>query len=146
MQQLRAYLTAYADFSADDWQRIEMAFESRTYPKGGFLLQAGQTDRHIWFVERGVVRVYEASEDGVEQTFYFMSSGQFTADVESFNDRLPTVGNIQAITDCQTRAVSYESRLGTVPFSASPRKRCWRKCRSAADCCTKMSKRVTGVC
>lgn len=118
MQQLRAYLTAYADFSADDWQRIEMAFESRTYPKGGFLLQAGQTDRHIWFVERGVVRVYEASEDGVEQTFYFMSSGQFTADVESFNDRLPTVGNIQAITDCQTRAVSYDEfqqLIGQIP-------------------------------
>lgn len=108
MSQLRAYLTAYHDFSADDWQRIETAFGSKTYRKGEFLLQAGQTDHYIWFVERGVVRVYEASEDGAEETFYFMSSGQFAADIESFSQQQPTVGNIQAVTDCRARAISYD--------------------------------------
>ena len=108
MLQLRAYLTTYHDFSADDWQRIEAAFGAKMYRKGEFLLRAGQTNRHIWFVERGVTRVYEESENGIEQTFYFMSSGQFAADVESFNHRQPTVVNIQAVTDCQTWAISYD--------------------------------------
>lgn len=108
MNQLRTYLTAYHDFSADEWQRIEAAFGAKMYQKGDFLLRAGQTDRHIWFVERGVVRVYEEFEDGAEHTFYFMGSGQFAADVESFNDRQPTVGNIQAVTNCQTWAISYD--------------------------------------
>ena len=108
MSQLRTYLTTYHDFSADDWQRIETAFGSKMYRKAEFLLQAGQTDRYIWFIEQGVVRVYEETEDGTEQTFYFMSSGQFAADVESFNYRQPTVVNIQALTDCQTRAISYD--------------------------------------
>ena len=118
MSQLRPYLTTFHDFSADDWQRIETAFGSKMYRKGEFLLQAGQTDRYIWFVEQGVVRVYEETEDGTEQTFYFMSSGQFAADVESFNDRQPTVGNIQAVTDCQTRAISYDGfgqLIGQIP-------------------------------
>ncbi|GAB3639681.1 Crp/Fnr family transcriptional regulator [Spirosoma arcticum] len=108
MLQLRAYLTTYHSFSADEWQRIDTAFGSKMYRKGEFLLQAGQTDRHIWFVEQGVVRVYEESEDGVEHTFYFVSSGQFAADVESFNHHQPTVYNIQAVTDCQTWAISYD--------------------------------------
>lgn len=108
MHQLRSHLTAYHDFSTDEWQRIEAAFGAKMYRKGEFLLQAGQMDRYIWFVEQGVLRVYEESEDGAEQTFHFMSSGQFAADVESFNYRQPTVVNIQALTDCQTRAISYD--------------------------------------
>lgn len=108
MHQLRAYLTTHHDFSADEWQWIETAFLPKAYRKGEFLLRAGQTDRHIWFVEQGVTRVYEESENGIEQTFYFMSSGQFAADVESFNHRQPTVVNIQAVTDCRTWAISYD--------------------------------------
>ena len=108
MPDLHEHLTTYHDFSAGEWQRIEAAFGSKMYRKGDFLLRAGQTDRHIWFVERGVLRVYEASEDGTEQTFYFMSSGQFAADIESFSQQQPTVGNIQAVTDCRTRVISYD--------------------------------------
>ena len=55
MHQLRAYLTAYHDFSADNLQRIEAAFVPKTYRKGEFLLRAGQTDRYIWFIEHGVL-------------------------------------------------------------------------------------------
>lgn len=109
MHQLRSHLNAQPPFSADDWHQIETAFTPKAYQKGEFLLQAGQTDCHIWFVERGVVRIYEAFEDGTEQTVYFMSSGQFTADIESFNDRQPSVGNVQAVTDCQTRVLSYDA-------------------------------------
>ena len=108
MAQLHEFFTAIQSFSADEWQQIQAAFGSKMYRKGEFLLKAGQTDRHIWFIEQGVVRVFEETEDGTEQTFYFMSSGQFAADIESFNQRLPTVGNIQAVTDCQTRALSYD--------------------------------------
>lgn len=108
MPQLREYFTSIQPFSADDWRQIEAAFGTKTYRKGDFLLQSGQTDRYIWFVERGILRVYEAIEDGVEQTFYFMSSGQFVTDVESFNQQIPTEVNIQVITDCQTRAISYD--------------------------------------
>ncbi|GAB2589467.1 Crp/Fnr family transcriptional regulator [Spirosoma areae] len=108
MSQLRNYFTVTQPFSADEWQRIDAAFVSKTYRKGEFLLQAGQTDRYIWFIERGIVRVFEETEGGVEHTFYFMSSGQLVADIESFNQRLPTTGNIQAVTDCQVRAVSYD--------------------------------------
>lgn len=109
MHQLRTYFTAYHDFSADDWQRIDAAFEPKTYRKGEFLLKAGQIDRYIWFIERGVLRIYEETKNGDEQTFYFMSSGQFVADIESFNQRLPTDGNIQVVTDCQMLAISYNA-------------------------------------
>jgi CRP-like cAMP-binding protein len=109
MPHLRDYFTPFHQFAADEWQRIESAFKPKSYRKGEFLLQAGQTDRHVWFIEQGVLRIYEEFEDGVEQTFYFMSSGQLVADIESFNHRSVSEGNIQAVTDCQTRAISYDA-------------------------------------
>lgn len=108
MSTLSHYLTTHHNFPPEDLQQIEAAFLPKTYRKGGFLLRAGQTDRYIRFVEQGVLRVYEEMKDGTEQTFYFMSSGQFAADIESFNSRLPTVGTIQAMTACQTREISYD--------------------------------------
>lgn len=108
MSTLHSYLTSYHDFPSEDWKRIEAAFGPKMYRKSEFLLRAGQTDHYIWFVDHGVLRVYEETEDGEEQTFYFMGSGQFAADVESFNHRQPTDGTIQAVTDCQTRVISYD--------------------------------------
>jgi len=108
MSTLSHYLTTHHNFPSADRQQIEAAFLPKTYAKGGFLLQAGQTDRYIRFVEQGVLRVYEEMNDGTEQTFYFMSPGQFAADIESFNSRQPATGTIQAVTICQTREISYD--------------------------------------
>ncbi len=108
MHQLRAYLTTYHDFSADDLQRIETAFVPKTYRKGEFLLQTGQTDRYIWFIEQGVLRIYEETTDAVEQTFHFVSAGQFTADPDSFNQQTPALVSIQSLTDCHAIAISYD--------------------------------------
>lgn len=108
MLQLRDYFATVQPFTASEWLQIEDTFGSRHYQKGEFLLQSGQVDRYIWFIERGVLRVFEEKEDGAEQTFYFMDSGQFVVDVESFYQQQPTRIYIQAVTACQTRAVSYD--------------------------------------
>lgn len=108
MHQLRTYLNAYHDFSADNLRRIEAAFVPKTYRKGEFLLQAGQTDRYIWFIEHGVLRIYEETIDAVEQTFHFVSAGQFMADPDSFNQQTPALVSIQALTDCHAIAISYD--------------------------------------
>jgi CRP-like cAMP-binding protein len=109
MSILRHYLATFHDFSAQEWQQIETAFVLKTYPKGEFLLQPGQVDRYIWFLERGVLRVFEEIEDGGEQTFYFVSTGQFAADIESFTEQRGSVVSLQAVTSCQILTISYDS-------------------------------------
>lgn len=108
MHPLSTYLSAHHAFTTDDLQRIEAAFVPKTYHKGDFLVHVGQTDRFVWFMEQGVLRIYEEMDDATEQTFHFMSAGQFMADPESFNHQVPALVSIQALTNCQTRAVSYD--------------------------------------
>ena len=66
-------------------------------------------------MESGILRIYEETDDALEQTFYFMNAGQLLADPESFSTQTPSLANIQALTTCQTKAVSYDSfqRLAT---------------------------------
>lgn len=108
MTQLGLYLSTQHPFTASELRQIETAFAPKTYRKGEFLLQAGQTDRYVWFVESGVMRLYEAITDGTEQTFYFVSAGTMMTDLESFYQQVPSAINLQAVIDCQTRAVSYD--------------------------------------
>ena len=108
MHQLRNYFNTQNPFSADDLERIEAAFVPKIYRKGEFLIRAGQTDRYVWFIERGVIRLYEEAADATEHTFYFMNAGQLVADVDSFHGQVPSGVTMQAVTDCHTRAVSYD--------------------------------------
>lgn len=108
MSLLRPYLTTYHNFTEDDWQRIETEFLPRVYAKGDFLVRAEQTDRYLWFIDRGIIRIYEEQGEVLEQTFYFIGAGQFFADPESFNQQIPSLVNTQAVTLCSTRAVSYD--------------------------------------
>ncbi len=108
MNALLAYLTAQHSFSAGDLRRIEAEFMPKPYSKGDFLVRVGQVDRYVWFIESGVLRIYEELVDGTEQTFYFVSAGQLMADPESFNAQTPALVSIQTVTNVQTLAISYD--------------------------------------
>lgn len=108
MPDLHTYLSRYHHFTADEWERIEAEFLPRTYARGDFLVRVGQTDRYIWFIGSGIVRIYEEPDDTPEQTFHFVSAGQLMADPESFSQQVPALVSMQVVTACQTRAVSYD--------------------------------------
>lgn len=105
---LHDYLTHYHSFTADEWHRIEAEFSPKLYAKGDFLVSVGQLDRYIWFIERGIARIFEEPDGVPEQTFHFVGTGQLIADPESFHEQIPTLVSIQAVTPCHTRAVSYD--------------------------------------
>jgi CRP-like cAMP-binding protein len=108
MTHLHDYLLAQHSFSRDELRLIEAEFLPKTYRKGAFLLQVGQVDRYIWFLERGILRLFEEQVAGEEQTVYFVSAGQLFADPESFGQQIPTVVSVQTSTDCQARVISYD--------------------------------------
>ena len=108
MTQLQPYLSSQHPFTADELRRIEAAFVPKPYRKGEFLTQVGEVDRYVWFIESGILRIYEEVPDGTEQTFYFFSAGSLMADPESFNQQTPVKASIQTVTNCRTRALSYD--------------------------------------
>jgi CRP/FNR family transcriptional regulator, anaerobic regulatory protein len=88
-------------------QRLEMMIKSRKIPKKGFLLRAGQVNREIHFIEKGLMRCYYKAGDE-EVTSWFMKEGDTIVSVDSFYDQVKGEEYIQALEDCELYYISHE--------------------------------------
>ena len=85
---------------------IKSCFKPFFLAKGAFYLRAGEINKHVGFLDKGLVRyfVYKNEE---ESTFEFTKEGEFIADYQSFNNRSASLQNIQAIEDCELLIINY---------------------------------------
>lgn len=90
----------------DEIKLIDDCFTSFQLSKGEYFLRAGEVNRNIGFVNKGLVR-YFVNKDGEEATFEFTKEGEFIADYQSFNNKTISLQNIQAIEDCELSIVNY---------------------------------------
>jgi CRP-like cAMP-binding protein len=80
---LRAYLTARAPISAEEFTFIEGFFVPKLLRAGEFLQRAGQPARYASFVARGCLRSYIIDAKGVERIVQFAPEEWWLADIES---------------------------------------------------------------
>lgn len=85
---------------------ITNSFKSLVLSKGDFFLEAGKVNKHVGYLNKGLVR-YFVYKDGEESTFEFTKEGEFIADYQSFNNQTKSVQNIQAIEDCEILIINY---------------------------------------
>ena len=91
----------------DELERIQDRFKPVILNKGEFFLEAGNINRHVGFLVKGLVR-YFVYKDGEESTFEFTKEGEFIADYQSFNSKTLSVQNIQAIEDCELLTINHD--------------------------------------
>lgn len=103
---LLALFDQIAKLGDDEIEHIRKSFYPLYLDKGDFFLQAGRINRHLGFLNKGLVR-YFVSKDGDESTFEFTKEGEFIGDYQSFNNKSASVQSIQAIEDCEILAIKY---------------------------------------
>lgn len=91
----------------NEMELIKDSFKLLYLAKGDFFLEAGKVNRHIGYLDKGLVR-YFVYKDGEESTFEFTKQGEFIADYQSFNNKTISVQNIQAIEPCQVLIINYD--------------------------------------
>ena len=81
-------------------EKLSRAFaregERKTYSKGDFLIREGETERNVYFVEHGLVRVFLLSEFE-EQTIRFGYQGSVINSLASFIKDRPSEFYIDAL-------------------------------------------------
>jgi len=85
---------------------IKSSFRPFFLAKGDYFLKAGQINKYVAFLQKGLVR-YFVFKDEEESTFEFTKEGEFIADYQSFNNKMPSIQNIQAIEDCEMLIINY---------------------------------------
>jgi CRP-like cAMP-binding protein len=93
--------------SAVDEKTIKSLFHKKVIKKDEHLLEEGQVCRHLFFIEKGLVRYY-LSNDGEEQTNYFNKESEWVCDYPSFLPKAPTTVNIQALENTIAWLISYD--------------------------------------
>lgn len=92
--------------SPEEEKLIKTSFKPFILKKGDYFLKAGEKNKFIGFLSKGLVR-YFVLKDGEEGTFEFTKEGEFIADYQSFSQNTESVQNIQAIEDCELLAANY---------------------------------------
>lgn len=81
--------------------------------RNAYLVNEGQTDQRIFFIESGTVRIFISTEEG-EQNIRFGYAGNFIVSLDSFLKELPTAYTIQAIKTCRVRTLNKHEFLALI--------------------------------
>lgn len=93
--------------SAADEKIITSLFRKKVIKKDEHLLEEGRVCRHLFFIEKGLVRYY-LSNNGEEQTNYFNKEGEWVCDYPSFLPKEPATVNIQTLENTTAWMISYD--------------------------------------
>jgi CRP-like cAMP-binding protein len=95
---------------------VSLTKEETTYLKNTFqvvcrkkeesLLHSGFVASSLYFIVKGLVRVYNQDETGRETTSHILGPGEFVTEFDSFINYKPAKENIQCLTDCSLLQVS----------------------------------------
>jgi CRP-like cAMP-binding protein len=84
-------------------------FEQTLFKKNDFLLKHGEMSNYYIFLETGFIRAFTYDTDGNEVTTNIYSKNSIVLEAASFIKRKPTKENIQALTDCTTWTLKYDT-------------------------------------
>ncbi len=107
MEKLIRKLATYITLQNSDIEIITSSFINKTYKKGTYLLKQENRANKIFFIEKGLVRMYFISEEGTEINTYFASNDSFITSFSSFINQHPSVEFIKAEKDTTVYTLDY---------------------------------------
>ncbi len=97
----------FATLSPDDLARVAAVTVARRYDRGDIIILAGQEGGGLYFVRRGLVKVFKTSEEGKEQTLRLIGPGSTFNDVPAL-DGGPNPASVMAMEPTVVYAISGE--------------------------------------
>ena len=103
------YLHSIAPLSAELKDRLQSIIKMKSLKKKDFLLKEGQVNDKIYFIQKGLLRVYY-THDGVEMCSGLLCEGGLVIAVRSFFKREPSTEYIQALEDTDVFYITFEEQ------------------------------------
>lgn len=100
-------LNAIAALSPELETRLRAILVCKKFPKGEYILKEGMICQHIYFMESGLVRIFNRFT-AKETTSWFLKEDDFFISVSSFFRQQPSYENIVALEDCICWCISHE--------------------------------------
>lgn len=101
------YTSQMVSFTTREKAIFEDAFTFRQVPKKFTLIREGDISRELYFINRGLLRLYYAKE-GEEITAFIFREGLFASSYESFLQQSPGIQNLETLEDCDLLVLTYD--------------------------------------
>jgi CRP-like cAMP-binding protein len=84
---------------------------SKKYNKKELLLREGEVNDRMFYVQKGLLRVYFINDDGKEINTWFVKEGEFVYACHSFHYQIPSEEYIEAMEDSVIMSIKKETWL-----------------------------------
>lgn len=101
METLINYLLQFGQLNQQQIDLIKSKLVMRSIAKGAYYHEAGKIPKEIIFLTEGIMRINYYNSKGDDITKYFIEENHFLADINSYNQEIPSTEYVQAITDCE---------------------------------------------
>ena len=105
MKNLVNYIKSEFPLTKHDISLLEKSFISENIPAQTKLLEAGKTERYIYFLSSGIVKGYQ-NIDGKFVVQHLISEQDFFTSLDSFLSETPSFDYYETITDCRLIKIS----------------------------------------
>lgn len=110
---MAGYLKVNGKYSNSFKEELESLFTLREYSKGEHLFRQGEICRHLFYIKKGLVRIYYYSSKGKDITLWFSSEDSLITAIDSFYLHKPTRDSCEALEDMVVYTISH-SQLETL--------------------------------
>jgi CRP-like cAMP-binding protein len=97
-------------FNKEGLAEFVNTFVKKTYKKGKVILESGNTESELRFLDKGIIREYYSTNDK-EKNINFYTDPIFITDFSSFTNSIATKKYQEALTDVDLRVLSKEKFL-----------------------------------
>jgi CRP-like cAMP-binding protein len=105
--QLRQLLSRDMRVDAEQLDAFCKKFRHKTTKRNEILLQAGDVNPYIYFVNSGCLRIFMLDVNGKESTRFLVTDGRFGTAFPSFNLQEPSLAAIQSIEPSDVLYISH---------------------------------------
>ena len=105
---LAAFVNYIHPISEEATRYINLNSFPQQVDRGSYLLKAGETCKHLYFIRKGVIRGY--IKDGTKEvTTWITAENEMVSSIRGLSQQEPSLENIQAIERCDLIVATYDS-------------------------------------
>jgi CRP-like cAMP-binding protein len=105
---LPPYIKSAANLSTQSEQKIGAIFVRNELSKGQFLFKQGDFCHHIYYIEKGLARIYYHTESGKEITAWFFAENTFLTAHDSFYQHKASPTYCELLEDSVVYSLKYD--------------------------------------
>ncbi|MCL7987520.1 Crp/Fnr family transcriptional regulator [Sphingobacterium sp. lm-10] len=106
---LQKVIKKFVDLDDSEWQHLQSQFKIVNVPTRQKLTEIGTTEKSLYFVVKGVIRLYCINAKSEEITIFLFSENTFVSCYQSFLTQELSEQALETVEDCTLLRIDYQS-------------------------------------